>query len=243
MANRRGKDGSSDRFCLLGLQNHCGRRLQPQNQKMIASWEESYDRPRQCVEKQRHYSVVVFPVVTFGCESWTVKKAEHHRIHAFDAWGAREDSWESAGRSNQQGDQTPWIAKISNQLILREINPEYLLEGLILELRFQYFGHLMQTADSLEKSLMLGKIEGSRRRGCQRMRLLDGITHAMIMNLGKLQEMMRDREACHAVVHGVTKSQIGLSDWITMRYSHKLIWSYFAKMKLQYLNWSRITWK
>ena len=97
------------------------------------------------------------------------------------------------------------------------------MEGLILELRFQYFGHLMQTADSLEKSLMLGKIEGSRRRECQRMRLLDGITHAMIMNLGKLQEMMRDREACHAVVHGVTKSQIGLSDWITMRYSHKLI--------------------
>ena len=97
------------------------------------------------------------------------------------------------------------------------------MEGLILKLRFQYFGHLMQTADSLEKSLMLGKIEGSRRRGCQRMRLLDGITHAMIMNLGKLQEMMREREACHAVIHGVTKSQIGLSDWITMRYSHKLI--------------------
>ena len=242
MANRRGKDGSSDRFCLLRPQNLCGRWLQPQNQKLIASWGESYDKPRRCVEKQRHYSVMVFPEVTYGCESRTVKRAEHHRIHAFDAWGAGEDSWESAGRSNQQGDQTPWIAKISNQLILREINPEYSLEGQILKLRLQYFGHLMWTADSLEKSLLLGKIVGSR-RGCQRMRWLDGITRAMIINLGKLQEMMRDREACHAIVHGVTKSQIGPSDSITMRYSHKLIWSYFAKMKLQYLNWSRITWK
>ena len=125
---------------------------------------------------------VVFPVVTFGCESWTIKKAEPQRIDAFELWCWRRR-------------RVPWTSKISNQSILREINPEYSLERLMLKLRLQYFGYLMQTEDSLEKSLMLGKIEGGRRRGCQRMRWLDGITDATNMNLGKLWEMVRDREA------------------------------------------------
>ena len=128
---------------------------------------------------------LVFPVVTYGCESWTVRKAEHQRIDAFKLQCCRRLL------------RVPWTARRSNQSILKEINPEYSLEGLRLKLKLQYFDHLMQTADSLEKSLMLGRIEGRRRRGCQRMRQLDGITDTMDMNLGKLWEMVREREdAC-----------------------------------------------
>ena len=134
---------------------------------------------------------VVFPV---RYESWTVKKAEHQRIYAFELW-----CWRRLLR-------VPWTTRRSNKSILREINPEYSLEGLMLKLGFQYFAHLMQTADSLERSLMLGKIEG-RRRGHERMRWMDGITNAMDVNLGKIQEMVRDREAWHATDLGVTKSQ------------------------------------
>ena len=137
---------------------------------------------------------MVFPVVTHVCENWTVKKAERQRIDEFKLW-----CWRRLLR-------VPWTRRRSNQSILREINPEYSLEGLMLELKLQYSGHLMQTADSLEKSLMLGKVEGRRRRGRQRMRWLDGINDAMDMNLGKLREMVMDRLARHAAVHGVSKS-------------------------------------
>ena len=136
---------------------------------------------------------MVFPVVTYSCERWTVKKAEHQRIDAFKPW-----CWRRPLRD-------PWTAKRSNQSILREINPEYSLEGLMLTR--QYFVHLMRTANSPKKSLMLGKIEGRQRRGHQRMRWLDGIIDAMNMNLGKLWEMLRDREAWRAAVQEVTKSQ------------------------------------
>ena len=162
----------------------------------------------------------VFPVVMYGCESWAIKKAERWRIDAFELW-----CWRRLLR-------VPWTARRYNQSILKEISPEYSLEGLILKLKLQYFGHVMRRADSFEKTLMLGRIEGRRRRGQQRMRWLDSITDSM----DKLQDLMMDRAAWHTAVHRVTKSQIWLREWTTIKENEKISYRQGESSQTRLLN-------
>ena len=185
---------------------------------MLTPWKKSYYLPRQHIKKHRPLltkvrlvKAMVFLVVMYGCESWTLKKAEHWRTAAFELW-----CWRTLLR-------VPWTAKRSNQSILKEISPDYSLEGLMPKLKLQYFGHPMPTADSLEKTLMLGKIEVRRRRGQQRTRRLNGITDSMDMSLSKLREIVKDRGT--SCVRGVEKSGTWLSDWTTSsRFSNVIIY-------------------